>query len=134
MTARLRISLALLAILSSGIILLPRAGHALDVIVFEELKEQALQYGKISQRFETCDIEPPGSIRVAFLKYARSKGASDKHLQILIEAFEEGQGRVRHLKSGFSPEECKAKLESPEGQELLKRIEKWYEADVGKGS
>ena len=91
-----------------------------------------IEYGKISQRFETCNVEPPASIRIAFLKYARSKGAGEKHLSTLIQYFNEGRARVRHLRKGFSPEECKAKLESPEGQELLKRIEKWYHSDDGK--
>jgi hypothetical protein len=110
------------------------AAAALDTIQFEELKEQAIEYGKISQRFETCQIDPPGSIRVAFLKYARSKGATEGHLQILTEYFNEGRARVRHLRKGFSPEECKQKLESPRGQELLEQIEKWYHDDGGKGS
>ena len=134
MITRLRIVLGAFLVAAPAVVLMPVTGRAVDVIVFEELKEQALQYGKISQRFETCDVEPPWSIRVAFLKYARSKGASDKHIQILVEVFDEGQARVRNLKTGFSPEECKAKLESPRGQELLKQIEKWYHADAGKGS
>jgi len=119
--------LALVASLS-----LAHGAAALDTIEYEELKEQAIEYGKISQRFETCNVEPPASIRIAFLKYARSKGAGEKHLSTLIQYFNEGRARVRHLKKGFSPEECKAKLESPEGQELLKRIEKWYHSDDGK--
>jgi hypothetical protein len=123
---------AVLALVAS--ICLAREAAALDTIQYEELKEQAIEYGKISQRFETCNVKPPASIRVAFLKYARAKGASDKHLEVLTEYFDEGRGRVRHLQQGFSPEECKQKLESPEGQQLLKRIEKWYEHDGAKGS
>lgn len=100
-------------------------GRAIDVILFEELKEMAVQYGKISQRFVTCKIEPPYSVKTAFLKYARHQGASPQYLEILGKVFDDGAARVRNLRSGFSPEECEAKLESPEGQELLEAIRKW---------
>lgn len=106
-----------------GVVAAP--ARALDVIIFEELKESAVEYGKISQRFVTCKIEPPYSVKTAFLKYAKYQGASEKHLEILTKVFNDGAARVRNLKSGFSPEECKAKLESPEGQELLDAIRKW---------
>ena len=99
--------------------------QAIDVIVFEELKEMAIQYGKISQRFVTCKIDPPYPVRTAFLKYARYQGAGPQHLEILSKIFDEGSARVRNLRSGFSPEECKAKIESPEGQQLLESIRKW---------
>ena len=98
---------------------------AIDVIIFEELKEGALEYGRISQRFVTCQIDPPYSVRTAYLKYAKYQGASQQHLEILSKVFNEGAARVRNLKSGFSPEECKAKLESPKGKELLDAIRKW---------
>jgi len=123
---------ALVATAALVVLLTPQPGRAIDMIVFEELKEQAVQYGMISQRFVTCKVEPPGSIKVAFLKYARSKGATDKDLEILTKLFQDGQGRVRNLKSGFSPEECKQKLESAKGKELLAQIEKWYKAEPGK--
>lgn len=99
--------------------------RAIDVIIFEELKEVAVEYGKISQRFVTCKIDPPYSVKTAFLKYAKYQGASQQHLEILTKVFNDGAARVRNLKSGFSPEECKAKLESPEGQKLLDDIRKW---------
>lgn len=103
---------------------------ALDVILFEELKEGAIEYGKISQRFVTCQIEPPYSVRTAYLKFAKYQGASPQHLEILSKIFDEGAARVRNLKSGFSEEECKAKLESPRGQELLEQIRKWGAVSV----
>jgi hypothetical protein len=108
--------------------------NAIDKIVLEELKEQAIQYGKISQRFQTCKVKPPASIRAAFLRYARHKGASDGQLDLLSKLFSEGEARVQNLRTGFSPEECKQKLESPEGQKLLQAIEKWYNAPDPKGS
>ena len=76
-----------------------------------ELKEQAIgRRGKISQRFETCNVcaarfDPH---RPGLLKYARSKGAGEKHQSALIQYFNEGRARVRHLRKGFSPEECEA--------------------------
>ena len=111
---------ALLATLSATVAFSGRV-HALDVIVFEELKEGAIEYGKISQRFVTCDVDPPYSVRTAFLKYAKYQGAGQQHLEILSKVFDEGAARVRNLRSGFSPEECKAKLDSPEGKKLLRR-------------
>ena len=119
---RMLVGLALLALF-----LWASPARAIDPIVLEELKEQAIQYGKISQRFQTCKIKPPASIRVAFLRYARAKGASDDQLDIIGKFFNEGEARVKNLRSGFSPEECKAKLESPEGQKLLEAIKKWYD-------
>ena len=97
----------------------------LDVIVYEELKEKAVRSGSISQRFVTCKTEPPYSVRVAFLRYAKARGATPNHLDILSKYFNDGQARVRNLKSGFSEEECKVKLESPEGKALLEEIKKW---------
>lgn len=106
-------------------LLTAQPARALDVIIFEELKEGAIEYGKISQRFVTCNIDPPYSVRTAFLKYAKHQGAGQQHLAILTKVFDEGAARVRNLRSGFSPEECKAKLESPRGQKLLDDIRKW---------
>lgn len=105
------------------------SAFALDVILFEELKEGAIEYGKISQRFVTCEIDPPYSVRTAYLKFAKYQGASPQHLEILSKVFDEGAARVRNLKSGFSPEECKAKLESARGKELLEQIRKWGAPD-----
>lgn len=99
--------------------------QALDVILFEELKEGAIEYGKISQRFVTCKVDPPYSVRTAYLKFAQYQGASQRHLEILSKVFDEGAARVRNLQSGFSAKECKAKLESPRGQKLLDDIRKW---------
>lgn len=98
---------------------------ALDVITREEIKETALEYGRYDQRFVTCKMEPPTSIKVAFLKYAKSRGASEAYLDLASKAFDEGRAQVRNLRVGFSPEECKAKLESPQGQEILKNVEEW---------
>lgn len=98
---------------------------ALDVITREELKEMALEYGRYDQRFVTCKMEPPTSIKVAFLKYAKSRGASEAYLDLAAKVFEDGRAQVRNLRVGFSPEECKAKLESPKGQEILKNVEEW---------
>ncbi len=120
---------ALLALFAGATGFASRA-HAIDVIVFEELKEGAVEYGKISQRFVTCKIDPPYSVRTAFLKYAKYQGASQQHLEILSKYFDEGAARVRNLRSGFSPEECKAKLESPQGKKLLEDIRKWGGKDV----
>lgn len=102
-----------------------QSASAIDVIIFEELKEGAIEYGKISQRFVTCNMDPPYSVRTAFLKYAKHQGASQQHLEILVKVFDEGAARVRNLRSGFSPEECKAKIESPQGQKLLDDIREW---------
>lgn len=100
--------------------------NAIDVIVVEELKETALQYGRYSGRFITCDIDPPVRIRTAFLKYARSRGASDQHLELLGKVFDEGQARTTGLRTGFSKEECEEKLSDPEGQKLLEQLREWY--------
>lgn len=110
--------LALLVLSATG-------AWSLDVITREELKEQALEYGRYDQRFVTCKMEPPTSIKVAFLKYAKSRGASEAYLDLASKAFDEGRAQVRNLRVGFSPEECKAKLESPQGQEILKNVEEW---------
>src|SRR5512139_424200 len=96
---------------------------ALDVITREELKEMALEYGRYDQRFVTCKMEPPTSIKVAFLKYAKSRGASEAYLDLASKAFDDGRAQVRNLRVGFSPEECKAKLETPKGQEILRNVE-----------
>ena len=98
---------------------------ALDVITREEIKETALEYGRYDQRFVTCKMEPPTSIKIAFLKYAKSRGASEAYLDLASKVFDEGRAEVRNLRVGFSPEECKAKLESPKGQEILRNVEEW---------
>jgi hypothetical protein len=108
----------------AGVLALSNA-WGLDVITREELKETAIEYGKYAQRFDTCKIEPPASIKVAFLKYAKSRGASEKYLDLASHAFDDGRARVRNLRVGFSPEECKQKLESPKGQEILRNVEEW---------
>ncbi len=117
--------LLLVAVLCGSALLPVNRAHALDVIIFEELKEGAIEYGKISQRFVTCKMDPPYSVRTAFLKFAKYQGAGQQHLEILSKAFNEGSARVRNLRSGFSPEGCKAKIESPEGQKLLEDIRFW---------
>ena len=101
------------------------AADAIDVITREELKEIALEYGRYDQRFVTCKTEPPTSIKVAFLRYAKSRGANEQYLDLLSKVFDEGRAQVRNLRVGFSPEECKAKLESPKGQEIVKNVEEW---------
>ena len=98
---------------------------ALDVITREELKEMALEYGRYDQRFVTCKMEPPTSIKIAFLKYAKSRGASEAYLDLASKVFDDGRAQVRNLRVGFSPEECKAKLETPKGQEILRNVEEW---------
>ena len=98
---------------------------ALDVITREEIKETALEYGRYDQRFVTCKMEPPTSIKIAFLKYAKSRGASEAYLDLAAKVFDDGRAQVRNLRVGFSPEECKAKLESPKGQEILRNVEEW---------
>jgi hypothetical protein len=103
-----------------------RPAGALDAIVFEELKENALEYGRYSGRFVTCDIPPPAPIRTSFLKYARSRGASDQHLQILARIFDDGQARTTDLRTGYSAEECREKLETPATKALLVQITEWY--------
>lgn len=101
------------------------ATHALDVITREELKEMALEYGQYDQRFITCKIEPPTSIKIAFLKYAKSRGASESYLDLASKVFDEGRAQVRNLRVGFTPDECKEKLASAKGQEILANAEKW---------
>ncbi|MBM4266955.1 MAG: hypothetical protein FJ144_10125 [Deltaproteobacteria bacterium] len=96
-----------------------------DIIEMEELKDIALRYGKYNGRFITCDIDPPVPIKVAVLKYARSRGASDPQLDILGKVFDEGQARTTGLKTGFSKPECQEKLETPEGKKILKNVETW---------
>ncbi|MEW6268808.1 MAG: hypothetical protein AB1689_05865 [Thermodesulfobacteriota bacterium] len=98
---------------------------ALDVVTREELKEMALEYGRLAQRFVTCKVEPPTSIKVAFLKYAKSRGASEEYLDLASKVFDEGRAQVRNLRGGFSPEECREKLESPKGREMMSNVEKW---------
>lgn len=100
---------------------------AIDVIVVEELKETALEYGRYSGRFLTCRIDPPVRIRSAYLRYARSRGASDQHLDLLGRVFDEGQARTTGLRSGFSKEECEEKLAQPEAQKLLEQLQEWYQ-------
>jgi hypothetical protein len=85
----------------------------------------ALEYGQYDQRFVTCKMTPPTSIKIAFLKYAKSRGASEAYLDLAAKVFDQGRAQVRNLRVGFSPEECKQKLESPKGQEILKNIEEW---------
>lgn len=99
---------------------------ALDVIVEEELKETAITYGKYSGRFITCDIHPPVPIRAAYLRYARSRGASDAHLEILSKVFDDGQARTTGLRTGYSHAECEEKLAQPDAQRLLEQLQEWY--------
>jgi len=117
-----RLLLALLLVVGSL-----TAASALDVITREELKETALQYGKLAERFVTCKIEPPTSIKVAFLKYAKSRGASEQYLDLASKVFDDGRAQVRNLRVGFSAEECKEKLESAKAQEMLANVKKWSE-------
>lgn len=116
---RLALSGALLSLAGAA------AAASFDIIVFEELKDVALRYGKYNGRFITCHVDPPTSIKVAVLKYARSRGASDAHLEILAKVFDEGEARTTGLRKGFSKEECDEKLSSPEVQELLRQIQEW---------
>ena len=113
------------AVLLAALAASSSAALALGVIEREELKEMAIDYGRYDQRFITCKMEPPTSIKVAFLKYAKSRGASEGYLDLLSKVFDEGRAEVRNLRVGFSPEECKAKLESPKGQEIVKNVEAW---------
>jgi len=112
-------------LLSGGLAAGANKPPPIDTIKWEELKDTALEYGRYNGRFITCDVKPPYSFKIGFLKYARSQGATDKHLDILRRVFEEGQGRVRNLHKGFSPEECKQKLESDEVKKILKTVEEW---------
>jgi len=105
--------------------LFPSPASALDVIGREELKETALEYGMYAQRFVTCKTDPPTSIKIAYLKYAKSRGASEQYLDLLSKVFDGGRAQVRNLRNGFSPEECKEKLESAKGQEIVHNIETW---------
>ncbi len=104
------------------------ASHAaaVDVIVIEELKDTALEYGRYSGRFLTCDIDPPVRIRASYLRYARSRGASDQHLEILSKVFDDGEARTRGLRVGYSKAECEEKLAQPEAQRLLAQLKEWY--------
>lgn len=115
----------LIALAVAGTVAPPPA-RALDVIVFEELKDTALEYGSYNGRFITCDIRPPVRIRAAFLKYARSRGASDGHLEILSKVFSEGEERTTGLRVGYSKAECEEKLAQPDAQRLLVQIKEWY--------
>lgn len=112
-------------LLSAGLAAGAKPHKRIDLIKWEELKETALEYGRYNGRFVTCDMKPPYSFKIGLLKYARSEGASDKHLDILAHVFEEGQGRVRGLDKGFSPAECKEKLESDDVKKILKTVEEW---------
>ncbi|MDG2305137.1 MAG: hypothetical protein P8R42_10855 [Candidatus Binatia bacterium] len=99
---------------------------AIDVIVVEELKDTALKYGSYSGRFITCDIRPPVRIRASYLRYARGRGASDQHLEILSKVFDEGQARTTGLRTGYSKAECEEKLAQPDAQQLLAQLKEWY--------
>lgn len=113
------------ALLLAVVVVSSSAALALEVIEREELKEMAIEYGRYDQRFVTCKMEPPASIKVAFLKYAKSRGASESYLDLLSKVFDEGRAEVRNLRVGFSPEECKEKLESPKGREIVSNVETW---------
>lgn len=117
---------SLFVVATAAAVLTAVDARALDVIVEQELRETAIEYGRYSGRFITCDIRPPVRIRTAFLKYARTRGASDQHLEILSKVFDDGQARTTGLRSGFSKEECEAKLAEPEGQRLLEQLTEWY--------
>ena len=64
--------------------------------------------------------------RAAFLRYARSRGASDLHLDMLSKVFDEGQARTTGLRTGYSKAECEEKLAQPDAQRLLEQITEWY--------
>ncbi len=118
--------LALAALVFSTTLVPVGPAGAIDVVVFEELKETAVEYGRYNGRFITCDIRPPVPIRAAFLKYARSLGASDHHLEILSKIFSDGETRTTGLRTGFSKSECEEKLAQPEAQRLLEQVTGWY--------
>jgi len=120
-TSTFRAGLATFVLLAG----LVSSAAAIDIITREELKEQAIEYGRYDQRFVTCKMEPPTSIKVAFLKYAKSRGAGEEYLDLLSKVYDEGRAEVRNLRVGFSPEECKEKLASPKGQEIVKNVEEW---------
>ena len=65
----LRSAVAALAI-AATILTVRAPALAIDTIVFEELKETAVTYGRYNGRFVTCDMQPPVPIRAAFLKHA----------------------------------------------------------------
>ncbi len=109
-----------------AIVLAAGPASAIDVIVVEELKDTALEYGRYSGRFITCDIRPPVRIRAAYLRYARSRDASDQHLEILSKVFDEGEARTIGLRIGYSKAECEDKLAQPDAQRLLTQLKEWY--------
>ena len=121
----LRSAVAALAI-AATILTVRAPALAIDTIVFEELKETAVTYGRYNGRFVTCDVQAPVPIRAAFLKHARSKGASDRHLEILSKLFSDGEARTTSLKTGYSAEECRERLQKPEAQKLLAQVQEWY--------
>ena len=109
----------------ASIAFVPAPARAMDQVKWVQLRELALEYGTYRGRFTTCGVEEPESFKVAVMKYARSQGASDKHLEILERVFDEGEARVRGLKKGFTPEECKEKVESAKAKEITSNVEKW---------
>jgi hypothetical protein len=121
----LRSALPVLAV-AATIFAAPATASAVDTIVFEELKEKAVTYGRYNGRFITCDTQAPVPIRAAFLKHARSQGASDQHLEILSKLFSDGEARTTGLRTGYSAEECREKLERPEAQKQLAQVREWY--------
>lgn len=46
------------------------------------------QYGEYDQRFVTCKMKPPTSVKIAFLKYAKSRGASEQYLDRAAKVFD----------------------------------------------
>lgn len=114
------------AIVLAALLFPSPSAFALDVIVEQELRETGLEYGRYNGRFITCDIRPPVRIRAAFLRYARSRGASDLHLELLSKVFDEGQARTTGLRTGYSKAECEEKLAQPDAQRLLEQITEWY--------
>lgn len=115
----------LAAALLAALTLLSTHALALDVVTREELKETALEYGRFDQQLANCHEDPPTSIKVAYLKYAKSRGASEDYLDLASKVYDQGRAEMRSRSTGFSPEECKAKLASPRSKEMLEKIEEW---------
>lgn len=113
-------------VITATIFAAPATASAIDTIVFEELKEKAVTYGRYNGRFITCDIQAPVPIRASFLKHARSQGASDQHLEILSKLFSDGEARTTGLRTGYSAEECREKLGRTEVQKQLAEVREWY--------
>ena len=97
---------------------------ALDVITREEIKETALEYGRYDQRFVTCKDGAADLDQDRLPQVREVAWRVEAYLDLASGSSTRVERRYATCASASRPR-CKAKLESPKGQEILRNVEEW---------